>query len=408
MPDTTDDPEVTPSPTPAPDTTDDPEVTPSPSPAPDDADDPETTPSPSPDPDSTDEPEATPTPTPLPELTLVIEGATEDEEHLWHLTLNTGDPLKLKWTFNLSATEYEVSLSGSESQKLQQNTAAASISLDTSSLSSGLFTVQVKAKSEGSVLASVSQSLQLTLKTPTPTPTRKPTSKPTATPTPQPDVTDEPDTTPTPTPTPEAPDVTPTPDTTEEPESTDTPRPTIPGGKWPWPGGRGSKGRGSGSGSTAFVITPGKALISTHASGTGDMTVYGTVPLSLDADTMQILSMGGMALEVSRGGETDFQAQLAEDRLVLSSEEEGSWFFTQYALQTLARSGISSLSFSTDAGDIVISTDMSLSGTAYGHERANGFVASDFVFVLNEYGLYLNVEDRYYTVRDGVLTPIAG
>ena len=46
---------------------------------------------------------------------------------------------------------------------------------------------------------------------------------------------------------------------------------------------------------------------------------------------------------------------------------------------------------------------MSLSGTAYGRERANGFVASDFVFALEDSGLYVRVEDRYYAVRDGKL-----
>ena len=114
--------------------------------------------------------------------------------------------------------------------------------------------------------------------------------------------------------------------------------------------------------------------------------------------------MGGYALEVSRGGETDFHAELNGKTLTLTpADEEGAWYFTQYALQTLAKSGVIALTFNTAVGDVVIPTDMALTGTAYGRERANGFVASDFLFELSEYGLYLNVEDRFYEVQDGVM-----
>ncbi len=339
---------------------------------------------------------------------MIIEGAVEDEEHIWHLALEKNAPLSVKWTFSLPADAYDISVSNGETEIRQQVT-AASVALVTTDLTSGLYTVQLKALRGGTELASVSQTLQLTIVTVTPTPTKKPTAKPTAThtPTPTPGGTDGPDVTPTPTPGgTDAPDVTPTPDTTDEPGATDSPRPTIPGGRWPFPNWRKWRGKG-GSGNDVFVITPGKALISTHASGTGDMTVYGTVPLTLDSDTMQILSMGGLALEVSRGGETDFQAALADDRLVLSSSEEGCWYFTQYALQTLAKSGVSALSFSTDTGSVEIPTDLTLSGMAYGRERAGGFVASDFLFMLtDDEGLFLNVEDRYYAVRDSVMIPI--
>ena len=351
---------------------------------------------------------------------MTIEGAVEDEEHIWHLTLEKNAPLSVKWTFNLPVDAYVISVSNGETEIRQQVT-AASVALATTELTSGQYTVQLKALQGGTELASVSQTLHLNIVTVTPTPTKKPTAKPTAThtPTPTPGGTDAPDVTPTPTPggtdapdvtptpTPggtDGPDVTPTPDTTDEPETTDEPLPT--GGRWPFPNWRKWRGKG-GSGSDVFVITPGKALISTHASGTGDMTVYGTVPLTLDGDTMQVLSMGGLALEVSRGGETDFQAALADDRLGLSSNEEGCWYFTQYALQTLAKSGVSALSFSTDTGSVEIPTDLTLSGMAYGRERAGGFVASDFLFMLtDDEGLFLNVEDRYYAVRDSVMIPI--
>ena len=52
---------------------------------------------------------------------------------------------------------------------------------------------------------------------------------------------------------------------------------------------------------------------------------------------------------------------------------------------------------------LVLTMVLALTGSAYGRERSNGFVASDFLFALTEDGLYMNVEDRYYAVQDGTL-----
>ncbi len=50
---------------------------------------------------------------------------------------------------------------------------------------------------------------------------------------------------------------------------------------------------------------------------------------------------------------------------------------------------------------LLIPTDLELTGPAYGRERANGFVASDFVYSLTDEGLLVQVEDRLYAVHDG-------
>ncbi len=359
----------------------------------------------------TDEPE--PTATPVPNMIVVIEGASEDEEHIWHLRIRDDSPLKIRWACALKADEYDFFMEGSQTS-IHQKGPEYTISIEKTELVSGLYTIRATSYLKGSERASVTLRLQLTIVSPTPSP--EPTDEPDITPTPAPEPTDEPDVTPTPapgptdepvvTPTPapgptDEPVVTPTPEPepTIEPEPTSTPRPTFPPYHPVRPG-----GRGKGGGSSPFIVIPGKALISTHASGTGDMTVYGTVPLELDSETMSILCMGGQALEVSRGGEIDFHASLDENVLTLTSDEDGVWYFTQYALQTLSRSGLSTLSFSTADGEVLIPTDMTLSGSAYGRERSNGFVASDFLFALTDDGLYLSVEDRDYTVTDGVLT----
>ena len=365
----------------------------------------------------TDEPE--PTATPVPNMIVVIEGASEDEEHIWHLRIRDDSPLKIRWACALKADEYDFFMEGSQTS-IHQKGPEYTISIEKTELVSSLYTIRVTSYLKGSERASVTLQLQLTIVSPTPSPEPtdepSPTDEPIVTPTPAPGPTDEPVVTPTPVPEPTVePDVTPTPEPsptdepivtptpkpepTSEPEPTGTPRPTFPPYHPVRPG-----GRSKGGGSSSFIVIPGKALISTHASGTGDMTVYGTVPLELDSETMIILCMGGQALEVSRGGEIDFHASLDENVLTLTSDEDGVWYFTQYALQTLSRSGLSTLSFSTADGEVLIPTDMTLSGSAYSRERSNGFVASDFRFALTDDGLYLSVEDRDYSVTDGVLT----
>ena len=365
----------------------------------------------------TDEPE--PTATPVPNMIVVIEGASEDEEHIWHLRIRDDSPLKIRWACALKADEYDFFMEGSQTS-IHQKGPEYTISIEKTELVSSLYTIRVTSYLKGNKRASVTLQLQLTIVSPTPSPEPtdepSPTDEPIVTPTPAPGPTDEPVVTPTPVPEPTVePDVTPTPEPsptdepivtptpkpepTSEPEPTGTPRPTFPPYHPVRPG-----GRSKGGGSSSFIVIPGKALISTHASGTGDMTVYGTVPLELDSETMIILCMGGQALEVSRGGEIDFHASLDENVLTLTSDEDGVWYFTQYALQTLSRSGLSTLSFSTADGEVLIPTDMTLSGSAYSRERSNGFVASDFRFALTDDGLYLSVEDRDYSVTDGVLT----
>ncbi len=310
---------------------------------------------------------ATPTPSPTPRIKLTIEGAAKDKEKIWQLEIKDNSPLTAKWKYTGKADEYEIILTRDKT-KTTQKTTAKTLSIESKTLKSGLYKVQVKAFLKGKKVASTSLTLQLTISAAKPTKSKKPTASPTGSP-------------------------------EDEPTPTPSPKPTFP----PFHPGRRTS-RKSSQANTVFVITPGKPLISTHASGTGDMTLYGTVPLKLDSDTMNILSMGGYALEISRGGETSFRAKLKGDSLTLTATDDGgTWFFTQYALQTLAKSGITSLTFNTAAGDVVIPTDMTLTGSAYGRERASGFVASDFLFELSEYGLYLNVEDRFYTVQNNVL-----
>ena len=344
--------------------------------------------------DQEDENDGTPTVTavPIPHMTLTLKGATEDDDHLWHVTLAKGGALDLEWTTDFEADRYEAVLTVGE-DKITQKTTKHQLALGISSTASGVYIVRVIAYREDQVMAGAALRVEITVKesstdpTPTPTPTPSSGSDPTPTPTPTPASGSDPTPTPTPTPTPDPGENTPSPS-------------GKPGGHRPSIRPRtGNSGK-----SSVFRITPGQALISSHATGTGDMTAYGTVSLTLDSETMQVLSMGGTLLELSHGGEDEFEAELDTDQLRLSAAEDGVWYFTQYALQTLSRSGISALSFCLTDGVVSIPTDLALSGTAYGRERSSGFVASDFLFSLSDDGLFVSVEDRLYSVDGGRLT----
>ena len=425
-PETGDDPAPTPTPTPSapdtpdepsePETGDDPSPTPTATPAtpdtqgepsaPETGDDPSPTPSPSPVPQVTM--------VPLPRLTVTVDGAEEDEEtHVWSLSLPVNGKLTVRWSMEQGlADRYTVVLTGS-GQESREETEELVLALPTGEWPSGTYRLRVVAYQGEALIAGVTLVMDLTFYESTPTP--KPTARVTPTPTPTAAApTQTPAAgTPTPTavtPTPAAPTPTPPPEDepTPVPTETGTPAPS-PSARPTWPPRGGSRrGGSSGKGSQAFVVTPGKALISTHASGTGDMSAYGTVTLTPDEDWMTILSLGGQALEVSRGGEEAFHAAVEEDLLVLTdADPDGSWYFTQYALQVLGRSGVSALSFSTADGEVLIPTDLELTGPAYGRERANGFVASDFVYSLTDEGLLVQVEDRLYAVHDGKLVAAA-
>ena len=311
----------------------------------------------------------------------------EEDKLLWRLTLDEDAPLRAQWTFDGAADCYEAALCGGEYES-HQTVTAASAELPTDSWPSGLYTLWVTAQLNGEKTASASMKLQLTFRAATPRPTRKPTAAPTAAP--------DPTATPTLAPT-AAPTATPTP--TAAPTDTPSPSP-MPS----WPPRQRTSTRGRGSGSSVFVITPGKALISTHASGTGDMTAYGTVSLVPDEDDMRILSLGGQALEMSFGGEETFRASVEDTALRLTADTDGTWYFTQYALQVLARSGVTEVRFESAGGELSLPTDLTLSGFYYGRERSGGFVGSDFLFSLTADSLMVQVEDRLYAVEDGQLT----
>ena len=180
----------------------------------------------------------------------------------------------------------------------------------------------------------------------------------------------------------------------EDPGEKPAGKPTRP--NW---SGRGS-GRGAGrSGSMGFTVTPGKALTSQHARGSGTVTRYGTVALELPETPMETLTLGGETLYITCEG-TVFHGVVEGETLTLTAEAEGRWTVGLAALETLARSGVDTLVLAGTGGETTLPTALTPSGDSYARERAKGFVATDFLLLVEEEGLRLQVEDRVYDLED--------
>lgn len=168
-------------------------------------------------------------------------------------------------------------------------------------------------------------------------------------------------------------------------------------------GGQGGYGGRPGGGtrpgrSGAGGITPGQALTSTHARGTGDLLPYGAVRLQLPEGEMDALTLGGETLDLTCGG-ASFSAALEDDTLLLASET-ADWTFTQATLNTLSLSGVRVLSLSDGEETLRLDTDLAMTGRDYARERADGFASSDFRFGVADGGFTVTVEDRIYRLVD--------
>ena len=173
------------------------------------------------------------------------------------------------------------------------------------------------------------------------------------------------------------------------------------GGKKP-AGGRSGGGRGGKSSQNSSGITPGKALTSSHAKGSRDMLRHGAVALTTGIGSMDTLVLGGKKLTLSCSGHT-FLASLEDDVLILRSAEGDEWSLTMDVLKTLQISGIRQLRLIGPEEETVLNTDLELSGAAYGRERAQGFVSSDFLLLRRNGDWIIRVDGREYRLAGSEL-----
>ncbi len=195
---------------------------------------------------------------------------------------------------------------------------------------------------------------------------------------------------------------------------TDTPLPEGDGAP-PWGGGRpsfggrpsgsrpsGSKPGGASSGEDAgFLVTPGQALAKTHASGDGDMTAYGALPLALDGESMTLLTLGGQTVDVSC--DAAFTAAVGNAALTLAADACTEWRVTLAALDTLRISGIERVILQCAAWSAELDTSLTLTGSAYTRLRAQGYVAADFLLRVTAEGIAVDAAGETYRLHQGRL-----
>lgn len=170
-------------------------------------------------------------------------------------------------------------------------------------------------------------------------------------------------------------------------------------------GSRGGSSGGSapeGAAEQGFRVTPGQALTSSHASGTGDMRIYGTVALETSDAEMTLLTLGESELRVTLDGGAAFTATLDGSILYLNPIAAGArWEINLSALQTLKRSGIETLTLAIDGAEIELPTALELGGSVYGMLRAQGLVAKDFTLEISAEGQRVSVNGAQYLLTDG-------
>lgn len=178
------------------------------------------------------------------------------------------------------------------------------------------------------------------------------------------------------------------------------------------PGGFGGSSGGRPSGAAAggeavyegFRIIPGEAFATSHASGTGDMQLYGTVELTASDECMTQLVLDDTPMDVSLTNGREFAVSIHENQLLLESEEDG-WRISQAALRTLNKSGVDALVLSGET-EISIPTDFEFKGSVYGNLRCQGYVSKDFVLILNGGETMVQVDEKLYRLMDGELEEI--
>ena len=175
------------------------------------------------------------------------------------------------------------------------------------------------------------------------------------------------------------------------------------------PSGGSGGGRPSGGGSDGapeaeqgFRVTPGEALTSSHASGTKDMQLYGTVALEPAEAPVTQLTLGGTVLSVTLdGGASAFTATLEGDALALTPESEGAcWTVNARALETLNRSGAAMLTLVLGGETTLLSTNLAFRGATYAALRARGFVSGDFNLQIDRDGLRVEIDDQIYLINE--------
>lgn len=175
--------------------------------------------------------------------------------------------------------------------------------------------------------------------------------------------------------------------------------PSIPGGWGSW-GGR----RPSGSGQSVG-ITAGKALTTSHADGTHDLTPYNMIAIKPGEEPMTQLALDGHSLAVQLDdGQAAFVAEADSDAVILTPVADGSsWQVRGDTLALLRRSGVASLILKLNDETLSIPTDYQPEGVLYTRLRAEGHASADFLWRLTASGVTVTVDGETYTLHENRL-----
>ena len=393
---------------PAPDHPSDPEPEKTPSPSasfsPDPADPdatatnpPEASPSPSPA-DTTSEPTETSTHTPVPssdpgesptevpsfEWMNEIEDA-ELKNQIWYLTVHENSTITIRWNAYPSADQYAIRVESPELESpITETVSSLFWSCDSSRLPSGTLNISIDALCQGISLDQIVFQLVLTDDSANPTPTPEQTPV-------QPTPTSEATPAPAPTPTNE----TVTPDNNSESDGNERSA-----GRKISPASFTFRKKNSSASKNTNTVTAGKALISSHASGTGDLTPHDAIELELPEDELSTLYLGDTGLQLSADSGT-FTASSIENQLYLSSVDDACTFsFSQAALNLLGNSGVDQLSLVAGEHELTLDTAFDLNGFYYGQYRSKGYVSSDFVFHVSQSHILVSIEDKVFELSE--------
>lgn len=151
-----------------------------------------------------------------------------------------------------------------------------------------------------------------------------------------------------------------------------------------------------------FRVTPGEALTDSHASGTKDMQLYGTVEISPSAESMSVLTLDDTELSVTLDDQArGFYVEKSENALILTPETDGEkWSVNALALKVLNRSGIDLLRLNLGGDSVEVSTDWNPQGALCARLAAAGYVSKDYTLIVTREGIHVTVADQVYEIDE--------
>ena len=193
----------------------------------------------------------------------------------------------------------------------------------------------------------------------------------------------------------------------DQPPADGMPKGGMPKGGMPKGGTQG----GASEAEQGFHVTPGEALVSTHTSGSRDMTLYGTVALTLnDGAEMTELTLGGTPLGVMLdGGAKAFTASIDGGTLTLTSDTDGVWTLNGRTLKVLSGSGIDLLVLQAGGCSAELATALTMQGAVYARLSSAGIVSADYDYQIDDAGIRITVAGSAYRLDGtGALIPMEG